>query len=401
MTKYDGHDPRETIRGLQQLLCSPFKRVGFFTGTGTSMAIKSPGTTQPIIPGILNMTNEIYNSLTKRFKAAFDSIRDELEAQDIQVNIETVLSVIRLKAQVVGKEKLCGLDQKGFEELEKKIETEILRLVSPVIPEKIIHEQFVSWIHNGKRFFPVEIFTTNYDYFYEIACERNLIPYFDGFVGSYEPFFLPSSVEENDELPKDWIRLWKVHGSLGWSYNKDKGRIYREKGQDHLIIYPSLLKYNDSRKQPYQSFIDRLSAFIRKGESFLLTMGYSFGDQHLNETIFHALTRTKSSAVYSLYFGDLDEHHFLTQLAKREPRLSVLGNNAAIIGGRFAPWRLSREPSLSESIEISHFFDEDAVPPEEEWLGTGKLIIVDFERFVDFLDLVIGYPEKEATNGSE
>jgi len=37
------HDPREFVRGLQQILISDKKRLGFLFGAGTSMAIKRRG----------------------------------------------------------------------------------------------------------------------------------------------------------------------------------------------------------------------------------------------------------------------------------------------------------------------------------------------------------------------
>jgi len=120
------HDPREMIRGIQQLLSSPAKRLGFFTGTGTSMAIINPVSSGPIIPGIVDMTREVKDSLSGDLKNAFERIEEELLADGKPVTIETVLSLVRLKAQVVGNESLCGLDKPGFERLEKKIETEIL-----------------------------------------------------------------------------------------------------------------------------------------------------------------------------------------------------------------------------------------------------------------------------------
>jgi hypothetical protein len=39
------------------------------------------------------------------------------------------------------------------------------------------------------RDFSKEIFTTNYDLVIEKSLEAIRAPYFDGFVGSYEPFF--------------------------------------------------------------------------------------------------------------------------------------------------------------------------------------------------------------------
>ena len=69
-----------------------------------------------------------------------------------------------------------------------------------------------------------EIFTTNYDLLLEKAMEHNHVPYFDGFVGSYEPFFWSESIEKtvsHNDLTFNWIRLWKIHGSLNWEFRKE------------------------------------------------------------------------------------------------------------------------------------------------------------------------------------
>ena len=46
------------------------------------------------------------------------------------------------------------------------------------------------------RDFSKEIFTTNYDLIIEKSLEASQIPYFDGFVGSFEPFFWQESIDQ-------------------------------------------------------------------------------------------------------------------------------------------------------------------------------------------------------------
>jgi hypothetical protein len=90
-----------------------------------------------------------------------------------------------------------------------------------------------------------------------------------------------------------WVRLWKLHGSVTWALagEGDKRRIVRgpeiETGE---LILPSLRKYEESRKQPYLAMLDRLRALLtRREEIVLITVGYSFSDQHINEVILEAL----------------------------------------------------------------------------------------------------------------
>jgi hypothetical protein len=92
-------------------------------------------------------------------------------------------------------------------------------VVNPLLPEeRTPYTELAAWIGGTDRWHPIEIFTPNYDLLMEEAFERLEIPFFDGFSGSFQPFFDPSSIS-NDDLPPRWARLWKLHGSLGWAEN--------------------------------------------------------------------------------------------------------------------------------------------------------------------------------------
>ena len=47
----------------------------------------------------------------------------------------------------------------------------------------------MAWLNLQNRDYSKEIYTSNYDLIFEKSLEEVQIPYFDGFVGSYEPFF--------------------------------------------------------------------------------------------------------------------------------------------------------------------------------------------------------------------
>jgi hypothetical protein len=136
------------------------------------------------------------------------------------------------------------------------------------------------------------------------------IPFFDGFVGSRRSFFDLRAVEDN-LIPTHWSRLWKIHGSINWYLEEVGGqkKVYRssevKQGASHLI-YPSHLKYEESRKMPYLALIDQLNRFIRKKSSLLILSGYSFNDGHLNDTIINALTANPTAMVLGLMYGSYE-----------------------------------------------------------------------------------------------
>jgi len=384
------HDPREHIRGLQQLLISDTKRIGFLFGAGTSMALKEGAPESSVVPGVKAMTNEIIAALKgTAFEKAIESICAEVTEQYGQALIEYILSNIVQKEEAVGKEKLCGLSKDELGQLRKNIECQICNIVSvhkkaDEFMRTLIHCDYAQWIAQATRKFGVEIFTTNYDYLLELGLEYHGVPYFDGFVGSFKPFFYPSSVEDLTYLPQQ-TKLWKLHGSLGWDTYEALGRIVRRDTDDTtIIVFPCMSKYEASKKQPYTSFMDRLYAFIKAEDGILITCGYSFGDNHINNVILNGLERTSTSHVIGLVYDEFDAKSPIVSLARSQTRLSVYGKTKAVIGGNFGEWQLRPGISINEPTMNLYFIPDIS----DKDSGKGEFILPDFSPFVRFLSFL-------------
>ncbi len=403
------HDPREFVRGLQQILVSDSKRIGFLTGAGTSMLREKPVEistdkfeNQSLILGTQAMTEVVVEMFktgdeNKKYEACIDTIKQELLEDGIKFHIESLISKISQKEIVVGKEKLCGLGKSELKDLKKLIEGKIKDLVSvhnEIGFEKwdITHYKFADWICDTTRKNCVEVFTTNYDYLFEIAFERNGMPYFDGFIGSFTPSFHSYTVED-DILLNGWTKLWKLHGSLGWEYDEQTKKFIRgNKDSGKIVVYPSTFKYDKSKKQPYVSFLDRLNRFAKTDDTVLMICGYAFGDEHINETILNALAKSRTSAAIVFLFDDFDENSEVAKLALSEPRLSLYGKRNAVIGRKFGPWQLKNQPAEEDDLQMSLYFVQDAPTPEAtKGLGDetntmqGDFLLVDFSKLVAFL----------------
>ncbi|GHU12199.1 SIR2 family protein [Betaproteobacteria bacterium] len=410
------HDPREHIRGIHQILISDKKRIGFLFGAGTSFAT---GIDNVFVPAIDEMTKIVITAVDEHspeFKNAVKEIKAETTKSGISFNIESLLSNIEAKHTVIGAGNLNGLDANGFAELAKLVKKKVVDLVS--VEQKLhvterkewAHAHLANWIQKAMRRFPAEIFTTNYDYFFEIALEKSGIPYFDGFSGSYEPFFCPEAVEDIDAY-SHLVKLWKMHGSLGWTYRDLEKIVIRKQStsEDSILIYPSHLKYNSSKKQPYVGLIDRLCAFLQQDDAVLFTCGYSFGDNHINERIVTSLRRGANSHVIAMYydetrtedrkrvFGLENETNEVRDLAahKTGGKMSAYGLRHAVIGGKFGEWKLRDEPKATDLIHVSQYFDEDAATPSDEegerkgdecWTGKGRFLLPDFRKLANFLN---------------
>ncbi|TAK64155.1 SIR2 family protein [Methylobacter sp.] len=430
------HDPREHIRGVHQILINNKKRIGFLFGAGSSCT-NATGISTIGVPVIGQMTKLIEKEAadhSAEFANAVQQIQQEIENRKPPFNIfniESLLSSIEAKREVIGNGNLNGLDSAGFKTLANLVKDNIVKLVSVHEDFKsedratLAHSKFSSWVSNARRSYPVEIFTTNYDYLFEIALEGLGIPYFDGFSGSYEPFFCPEAVEDIDAY-LHLVKLWKMHGSLGWVFRESDKAVIRkqantvESDDESILIYPSHLKYNASKKQPYVGLIDRLCTFLQQDDAVLITCGYSFGDSHINERIATSLRRGANSHVIAMYYdkhgeennplyGLADEKDGVREMATNgtKGKMSVYGLRHAVIGGKFGKWKLRDEPKKDEVIQVDQYFDEDGAIPSDEtgeykgnekWEGTGEFRLPDFCKLSEFLN---GLSSSKDASGAE
>lgn len=416
------HDPSEYIRGIQQILISDKKKIGFLFGAGSSLATKNE--TSLTVPAISNMTSEIVEEVGKvnsKFKTALEAIKESLGKNNF--NIETILSNLEQKHSFVGKEKLHSLGKKDFADLIKEFKKgvrekvsvhqlnlcditskkEFSQIVTKDIVSELVQTDFANWIGQAERKYPIEVFTTNYDFLFELGLEHKDIPYYDGFCGSLRAFFNPESVEDFSFLSKQ-TKLWKIHGSLGWHFDKDTEKIIRvSPDDDDILIYPSTLKYKESKKQPYESLMDRLSNFLKQDDTILVTCGYSWGDEHINSRIISALKSNTTSHVIGLLFDKydkIDEKSNVSKIGLDNPKVSIYASSCAVIGCNYGEWKLKSEPSTDDTVNLNLYFDEDgAIDPTEEknkeakgeevWNGKGEFILPDFGKLVTFLNSMV------------
>ena len=183
------------------------------------------------------------------------------------------------------------------------------------------------WLNYINRDFEKEIFTLNYDLLLEIALEEVSLPYFSGFIGNYKPFFVPDSVDDFQGLyvKQSWIKLWKLHGSFNFKKN-DTEKIFIENNSidefENLLVYPSMDKYLSSRKAPFISYLDRFRKYLLGRGKILLVLGYSFGDEHINEIIINGLNNNQQLN-FLVFAYDKTTYEKAKQLLDIYPNVSV------------------------------------------------------------------------------
>lgn len=168
------------------------------------------------------------------------------------------------------------------------------------------------------------LFTLNYDTLFEQALELLGIQYFDGFTGRADARFDPSVYGLDIYYPGEvaegrvrrfdkFLHLYKLHGSIHWQVRDGELRARHPDLQDFTMyrnldaagkaekltrlsndfpvvgILPTANKFAQTLTMPFahlfRSFQIRLSA----PQTFLLVLGYGFGDEHVSRIIESAL----------------------------------------------------------------------------------------------------------------
>lgn len=254
--------------------------------------------------------------------------------QEIKITFEDLLSFLYcLKSAIVtpfqnknnselclkkeDKKTIVSLDV--LDKLIKTLKKEYFSLLS-IVPEPSIenplstHKQFLKKILtrplNLRR---PKLFTTNNDLLIEKAMDELGIMYLDGFIGTtrrtFRPecynydFYFPSTTTEGKVHRVDQvIHFYKIHGSINWvrSFDspeniygietKDIKIIEKEGKYGEVMIYPTPLKNEFTLDFPYSDLFRRFADAITQPQSVLVTIGYSFADEHVNRIIYQALT---------------------------------------------------------------------------------------------------------------
>lgn len=379
-------DKINVIREIRELKThlSYSKNIGFFFGAGTSCALG--------VPNVQILTTGIEAKLTGDFLANFKLVKADLETniRTRKVNIEDILNQIRRIRELTGETAKVyeGVSGENAKLLDKEICTVIYDIIAD--KESVANidntKKFFAWLSLLNRDYSKEVFTTNYDLIIEKSLEASQIPYFDGFVGSYEPFFWQESIDQfvsKNDLTQNWIRLWKIHGSLSWFWKEDPktnsqkiiriGKIDNIKDEDNeLVIYPSKEKYDSSKKQPFIAYFDRLKNYLLSGELLFVFTGYSFSDQHINEIIFNCLRQNNRLTALVFFFQDTEVENLQKQTSSYL-NLNVFGPTKAIINGSLGEWEYT-PTDLKPNEKADSYWNETE----------SKFTLGDFNQLVNF-----------------
>lgn len=236
------------------------------------------------------------------------------------------------------------------------------------------------------------LFTLNYDTLFEQALDLLGIQYFDGFTGRANARFDPSvyglDVYYPGEIAEGRVRrfdkflhFYKLHGSIHWriiggelrarheqlsEFARYRTQAVKEKaaeliksgfahGHKEFGILPTANKFVQTLEMPYAHLFRSFNARLSAPQTFLLVLGYGFGDEHVTKIIETALM---NPALVMLVVEPNPESHTV----KRVSEYKELGKRVFVL----TP---TEEAFKKEPFKYATFNDfSKFVMPDVQWL---------------------------------
>ena len=387
---------KETIKkDLSEILDT--RNLSFLIGSGCSLGTNGIPTMKELADCLFEPKADLDEKLKdKVFEAEHIEILERLKInyknEPFRTNLETFLGTLYSYRFYL--EKLKEAKEEAFDKDLEDLNKIILRTKEYILfeclnekhkgnDENIVdtYKQFYRKLSlRDSNLQKPNVFTTNYDLFSERAMDNLGISYTNGFSGFVERFFNPSIfnyalAEQMDISSLKWsvidsfIYLFKIHGSVNWVEKESSNKLFsiqelqdvsfdKLKSEANYMIYPSPLKQNASLGSPYADLFREFQKRITQKQSILVTMGFSFGDEHINNIIFQALTIPSFRLVVfsdtGYYIGDKYENSRknIEKLKNlNDPRIWIIGTDTEFDN------KTNWKKISSESEKELHFFD--------------------------------------------
>jgi hypothetical protein len=322
-------------KAYKEFFQKPFKNIVFLSGAGSSMDVggKSMYQLWDIAERKFHFEEKEKEIIKSDFKDLCSAINFDYESK----NLESLLSHIEGVIKFSGDSKIKLKDgEHNLLEIKKTIfktikdECTISTPPNDAFPHKVLLEKVLQRKQTSPR---VKIFTLNYDLLFEDAATAVNAIVIDGFSYTFPRTFSGryfdydivqregSKLKEEDNFVQRVFHLHKLHGSINWERNKEKGSVeIKECPEEPLMVYPREAKYEDSYEQPFFEMMARFQRNLRLNDDTLLVcLGYSFNDKHINAAIEEAFNQNPGFrlAVIDPFFDNPNGSKLLQELKSK------------------------------------------------------------------------------------
>lgn len=278
-----------TLEQLLPNLNQSINGIGFLFGAGASF--------QAGYPLMTTLTRQVVAGLTATEKIDLTAV---LIATDRTYDDTTATPNIEEIADLTIAHALNSGDIR-YSNLERRLRDLIVHmLLSVTSPNLDHHTRFFQDLKRRTFGLPstVWIFTTNYDVLFETAAAMAGVRLENGFSGTTTSFLdigrfgqLHGTSDGQRFFPHSGlvVKLVKLHGSLSWY--SDGGRVLEQhpsslaKTSPRMMVLPRRRKVMDTLSPPYDQLFALASRTIGSECKYLISCGFSYGDEHINQNI--------------------------------------------------------------------------------------------------------------------
>lgn len=298
------------------------EHLSLLIGTGLTSAVSF---TAGVIPQEMSRL-ALENGLSDKIKSKADETAKKMNRGEANIEDD-----IRIALELINGLKI--LDDGRHTDLEAELNTKLLTFIQSILKTErdflkkletddekailafnLLKSFILSFTSRAASRERLNLFTTNYDRFIELACDETGVLLLDRFKGKIQPIFRntrleldyhynPPGIRGEPRYVEGVARITKLHGSIDWKFTGDK--IIRSllpfgatdthpeipsNVTEQVVIYPNSSKDIETAFYPYAELFRDFSSAICQPNSVIITYGYGFGDSHINRVIEDMLT---------------------------------------------------------------------------------------------------------------
>lgn len=298
------------------------EHLSLLIGTGLTSAVSFTAGVTPQEMSRLALTN----GLSDKIKNKADATAQKMNRGEANIEDD-----IRIALELINGLKI--LDDVRHTDLEIELNTKLLAFIKAILKTErdfisklktdddkgilafnLLKSFILSFTSRAASRERLNLFTTNYDRFIELACDETGVLLLDRFKGKIQPIFRntrleldyhynPPGIRGEPRYVEGVARITKLHGSIDWKFTGDKiirsllpfgaEDIHPEIPKnvtEQVVIYPNSSKDIETAFYPYAELFRDFSSAICQPNSVIITYGYGFGDSHINRVIEDMLT---------------------------------------------------------------------------------------------------------------